>query len=421
MDSRRLAKVRAELEGFLGRLLMDLPRRNQRDWAQAYVRGLLLDGQRKSIEPMARRLEAIDRDDRDYEQALQQMVNQSPWSAELVRQRLGRWRAEQSRRSERRGDGQYLIFDDTGFPKQGRDSVGVARQYSGTLGKVGNCQVAVTLQHVMEEAGGGSVCCVDAQLYLPKEWTQDRPRMDRAGVPPEVGYQAKWQMALEMLGRAQEQGLGGIVLADSLFGKVTAFRQGLEEGGWTWCVGVDSTLSVIDAAQDLGPVPAYQGMGRPPTRPALVAAKGPAVSAKRWAMDHTADFRKVTWREGSKGKMSRRFAAWRVRPAHRLSDGRRPQPPCWLLVEWPEEEPAPTRFFLSNLPADTSLKRLVRVAKSRWWVEHSYREMKDELGLDHFEGRFWRGWHHHVTLVLLTCAFLIHLRTGKGGGASSEG
>jgi SRSO17 transposase len=408
MDARKLVRIQSELDHLLGDLLADLPRKDQRAWAQAYVRGLLLDGDRKSIEPMAERLNAIDRDPRDYEQALQQLVNQSPWPTEVVRRRLQRWRARQAREKQH-----YLILDDSGFPKQGQHSVGVARQYSGTLGKVGNCQVAVTLQHVAD----GTVCCVDARLYLPKQWTQDRPRMDQAGVPPQVGYEPKWRMALAMLEEAKTNGLGGTVLADSLFGRITAFRRGLDEGGWTWCVGVDSTLSVIDAQQDLGPVPAYKGLGRPPSRPVVVAAKGPSVSVKGWALGHAQDFRKVTWREGTKGRMSSRFAAWRVRPAHRLSDGRRPQPECWLLAEWPEGESSPTKYFFSNLPGRTSLKGLVVAAKSRWWIELSYREMKDELGLDHFEGRSWRGWYHHVTLVMLAYAFLVHLRRQKRGVA----
>ena len=289
----------------------------------------------------------------------------------------------------------------------------------------------MTLQHARQPAAGtaagGEVFCVDARLYLPeKGWCDDRRRLDRAGVPKDIGYQPKWRIALDMLRRARANGLGGMVLADSLFGTVTAFRQGLDGQGWAWCVGVDSTLSVIGAAEDLGPVPPWSGNGRPPTRPARVAAKVAGASVKRWAVDHATDFRTVNWRAGSRvrngnaRKLSGRFAAWRVRPAHRLSDGTAPLAACWLLAEWPEGEDAPTKYFFSNLPAATPLRRLVRAAKGRWWVEQSYREMKDELGLDHYEGRGWVGWHHHVVLVMLAYAFVAARRRQKGGGVTGR-
>ena len=213
-----------------------------------------------------------------------------------------------------------------------------------------------------------------------------------------------------MIRRAVANGLTGVVLADSLFGTVTAFREQLAADGRTYCVGIDSTLKVIAADADLGPVPPHSGRGRPPTRPAKVRAGATSPSVKEWAVERASDFRSVTWREGSKGKMTGRFAAWRVSPAHKLSAGKTPLAACWLLAEWPEGTAHPAKYFFSNLPARTSLKRLVGTAKSRWWVEHSYRELKDELGLDHFEGRSWRGWNHHVVLVLLAYAFLQDVR-----------
>ena len=173
-------------------------------------------------------------------------------------------------------------------------------------------------------------------------------------------------------------------------------------------------------------MPPWSGNGRPPTRPARVAAKVAGASVKRWAVDHATDFRTVNWRAGSRvrngnaRKLSGRFAAWRVRPAHRLSDGTAPLAACWLLAEWPEGEDAPTKYFFSNLPAATPLRRLVRAAKGRWWVEQSYREMKDELGLDHYEGRGWVGWHHHVVLVMLAYAFVVARRRQKGGGVTGR-
>jgi SRSO17 transposase len=230
------------LDDFVCDLLSDLPRRDQRAWATTYLRGLLLDGDRKSVGPMAQRLAAVDHesagDRRDYEQALQQFVGQSTWPADAVRDRLQRWPAARDKRRRLGGPDaagpEMLILDDTGFPKQGRASVGVARQYTGTLGKVASFQVAVTLQHARQPgadtAAGGEVFCVDARHYLPeKGWCDDRRRVDEAGVPPDVGYQPKWRIALDMLARARANGLGSVVLADGLFGTVTAFRRGLDE------------------------------------------------------------------------------------------------------------------------------------------------------------------------------------------------
>lgn len=369
----------------------------RRHWAEVYVRGLLLDGHRKSIEPMAGRLRTIDGSPRDYEQALQQLINQSPWDDRPVRDRPAR------RAVAAVGTGGFVILDDTGFPKQGTRSVGVARQYSGTLGKVGSCQVAVTLQYATDQ----EVFALDAALYLPEEWGTDRARLDAAGVPGDIGYRPKWQIALALLEQAKASGVGGAVLADSAYGDVTEFRQALDEERWPYCVGISSTLKVVAADHDFGKVPPYGGKGRRPSRPERVRAGAAAPSVKEWAQARAQEFRRVTWREGSKGKLASRFAAWRVRPAHRLSAGKEPLAACWLVVEWPDGEAEPTKYFFSNLPAGTSVLRLVRTAKGRWWVEHSYKELKDELGLDHFEGRSWQGWNHHVTLVLLAYAFLV--------------
>jgi SRSO17 transposase len=408
MDARKLTKLRKDLASFLDDVVGTLGHPRRRRWCETYVRGVLLDGQRKSIEPMSARLKKVEQGTEDYEQALQQFINQSPWDEQAVLDSLQSWVGR------RFGAEGYLILDDTGFPKQGQHSVCVARQYTGTLGKVANCQVSVTLQWTT----GREVVGLDARLYLPQVWANDRQRCEQSGVPAEMVYRPKWQLALAMLRRAHGNGLRGIVLADSLFGTVTEFREQLAIGGWTYCVGIDSTLKVIAADADLGPVPKYCGRGQPPKRPLKVRAKPKSPSVKQWAVDHAADFRKVTWREGSKGKMAGRFAAWRVRPAHKLAAGKVPLDACWLLVDWPQDSKHPAKFFFSNLPATTSLKRLVATAKSRWWIEHSYRELKDELGWDHFEGRSWRGWHHHVVLVLLAYAFLQNLRRKKRGATS---
>src|SRR3954469_16344800 len=400
MDARKLTKLRNDLTAFLDASVGLWGPPHRRHWGDAYLRGVLLDGHRKSVEPMAARLKTIEQGAEDYEQAIQQFLNQSPWDEQQVLDGLHAWIGDRFGR-----DG-FLIIDDTGFPKQGEHSVGVARQYTGTLGKVASCQVAVTLQF----ATAAHVVGLDARLYLPEAWTDDRDRLTKAGVPDAVGYQPKWQMALTMVRRAVANGFRGVVLADSLFGTVTEFREELARDGRTYCVGIDSTLKVIAADADLGPVPKSSGPGRPPTRPSTVRAGATSPSVKQWAVDHGGDFRTVTWREGSKGRMTGRFAAWRVRPAHKLSAGKEPLGACWLLVEWPETAAQPAKYFFSNLPATTSLKRLVATAKNRWWVEHSYRELKDELGLDHFEGRSWRGGNHHVVLVLMASAFLQDVR-----------
>ena len=401
MDAKRLQRLRG-----------DLGRQGRRSWAELYLRGLLLDGRRKSAGAMAQRLQRIDRTAHDYEQGLQQFLSQSPWDERAVRDQLARHVAQTLG-----GEG-LLIVDDTGFPKQGTHSVGVERQYSGTLGKVGNCQIAVTLQFATKR----EVVCLDAELYLPEDsWGNSPQRLKAAGVPEGVGYRPKWQIGLTLLGRAKANGLDGVVLTDSAYGDVTEFRQALDAEGWRYCVGIEKTLKVIAADADLGEVPPYTGRGRPPSRPEKVRPGATSASVLEWAQGRAREFRKVTWREGSKGKLSSRFAAWRVRPAHKLSAGQEPLAPCWLLVEWPEGEAAPAKYFFSNLAASTSLRQLVRTAKGRWWVEHSYKELKDELGLDHFEGRSWRGWQHHVTLVLLAYAFLVlrrRQRRGKKGVAT---
>lgn len=272
MDERKLTKLRKDLTSFLDDVAGTLGHARRRRWCDAYLRGVLLDGHRKSVEPMAARLKTIESGDEDYGQALQQFLNQSPWDEQNLLDDLHAWIAKQF------GTDGFLIIDDTGLPKQGAHSVGVARQYTGTLGKVASCQVAVTLQF----AAAAHVVALDARLYLPEAWTEDRDRMTQAGVPDTVDYQPKWQMALDMVRRAAANGPGGIVLADSLFGTVTAFREQLAADGRTYCVGIDSTLKVIAADADLGPVPKGSGIGRPPTWPAKVRAGATSPSVKQW-------------------------------------------------------------------------------------------------------------------------------------------
>jgi len=385
MTESEIEKCRKRLEQFLADLLAPLGRRERRQWSTVYIRGLLLDGERKSIEPMAARLPD------GNVQALQQLIGQSPWPWVPVWERLA-----QRMTAELAPDPVWVI-DDTGFPKQGQHSVGVARQYSGTLGKTANCQVAVSLH----QTGGEESTILGWRLYLPESWTQDAARRTAAGIPEEVQFQTKWQLALELIDAARGWGLRcGVVLADAAYGETTAFRQGLESRHLRYAVGIPSTVRVWTKPPRLRKVP---GRGRRTTvyqygeqRPCAVAEV--AAQARGWKL--------VRWREGSKGWLESRFWAARVQPAHGFDEGDPPQKEVWLLVEWPPGEKAPTKFFLCDLPASYTLRRLVRVVKSRWKVEQDYQQLKEELGLDHYEGRNWTGWHHHVTLVMLAHAFL---------------
>ncbi len=290
MDARTLTKLKKDLASFLDEVAGSLGHPRRRRWCETYLRGLLLDGHRKSIEPMAARLKTVEQGPEDYEQALQQFLNQSPWNEQDLLDGLQQWIGQKF------GTDGFLILDDTGFPKQGQHSVGVARQYTGTLGKVGSCQVAVTLQFATRQ----DVVGIDARLYLPQVWTEDPGRCRAAGIPDSVGYEPKWQMALAMVRRARSNGLSGLVLADSLFGAVTEFREQLSADGCLYCVGIDSTLKVIAADADLGPVPEYSGRGQPPKRPVGVRAGARSPTVRQWTQEHRPTF------GGSPGEKARR-------------------------------------------------------------------------------------------------------------------
>jgi len=387
MTESEIAKCRTRLEQFLADLLEPLGRRERRHWGSVYVRGLMLDGERKSIEPMAARLPE------GNVQAMQQLIGQSPWLWAPVWQRLA-----QRMTAELKPDPVWVI-DDTGFPKQGHHSVAVARQYSGTLGKTANCQVAVSLH----QTAGEESTILDWRLYLPESWTQDPERRAAAGIPAEVKFQTKWELALELIDEAQKWGLRcGVVLADAGYGEVTEFRQGLETRQLPYAVGIPSTLGVWTKPPRIHKLKA-RGQGRPPSayhygpqRPGTV--REVAQKARGW--------KQVRWREGSKGWLESRFDACRVQPSHGFHEGRPPHKEVWLLVEWPRGETEPTKYFLCDLPEHYPLRRLVRIVKARWKIEQDYQQLKEELGLDHYEGRSWAGWHHHVTLVMLAHAFL---------------
>jgi len=387
MTESEIEKCRKRLEQFLADLLDSLGRRERRHWGSVYVRGLLLDGERKSIEPMAARLPE------GNVQALQQLIGQSPWAWAPV------WQGLAQRMTAELAPEPVWVIDDTGFPKQGRHSVGVERQDSGTLGKSANCQVAVSLH----QAGPEESTILGWRLYLPQSWTGDAERRAQAGIPETVEFRTKWQRALELIDEARAWGLPPrVVLADAGYGDVTAFRQGLEARKLPYAVGVPSSLGVWTEAPRLHKLKP-RGRGRPPTayhygeqRPSAV--REVAAKARGW--------KQVRWREGTKGWLESRFYAGRVQPWHGFNEGQPPHPEVWLLVEWPQGEKDPTGYFLCDLPEHSRLRRLVRITKSRWKVAQDYQQLKEELGLDHYEGRRWAGWHHHLTLVMLAHAFL---------------
>lgn len=386
---------RAALIEFAAEMYRPLVRCDQRAKGEQYVRGLLLEGQRKSIQPMAARLPDGD------EEGLQQFITDSPWEDEPVRRRLA-WRMI----GEIEPEG--WIVDDTGLPKDGRFSPGVAHQYCGALGKTANCQVLVSVNAACDQAS----CPLGWRLFLPKSWDEDAQRRRRARIPDEVRHVPKWQLALEIIDQLLEWGLKRrVVQADGGYGDTTAFRVGLEEREFEYVVQVKGVTSAQPG--DAVPVtPEYQGRGRPP-RPRYtekpVSLRDLVLAAGR---DQALG---VGWREGDRGPLSSQFIALRVRPANDAQcDDYGVLPERWLLAEWPAGKDEPVKYWLSNLPADTPIVTLVRLAKLRWRVEHDYRELKQCLGLDHYEGRTFCGLHHHLTCVTVAHAFLTCCRLARG-------
>ncbi len=370
---------------------------------KAYCTGLLLPGERKSIEPMAARLDP-DHVGRMH-QSLHHLVAEAPWDDETL---LDRALDTVLPAMLRQGPIVAWVVDDTGFPKKGQHSVGVARQYCGQVGKQDNCRVAVSLSVTTDSAS----MPVAFDLYLPEIWASDKVRREKAGVPKEVGFQTKPQIALEQIRRARERGVPeGIILADAGYGNDTRFRTQLTEWNLPYTCGVQSSVSVWKPGQEPRPAPERKGTGR---RPRLLRrdARHQPVSARELALSLPAGaWKKVSWRQGVKGKLVSRFAAVRVRPAHRDYWRAEPHPEEWLLMEWPQQEKEPAKYWLSTLPADTAPGELVYFAKHRWIIERDYQELKQELGLGHFEGRGWRGFHHHAALCIAAYGFLVSERS----------
>lgn len=370
---------------------------------KAYCTALLLPGERKSVEPMAARL-APD-NVRRVHQSLHHLVATAPWSDEAV---LGEVRAHALAAMRQKGPVQAWIVDDTGFVKKGTHSAGVTRQYCGQVGKQENCQLAVSLSISTPTAS----LPVAWRLYLPEVWARDRTRRKQAGVPDDISFQTKPEIALQQIRTAVEEGLPlAPVLADAACGTDTRFREGITEAGLPYVVGIMSSVTVWKPGE--GPLgkPKWKGMGRPPHLLQRSKQHQP-VSVKELALSlPVPSWKRVSWRQGTKHKLTSRFAAVRIRAAHRDYERSAPHPQEWLLIEWPREEAEPTKYWLSTLPEDGKLTELVLLAKHRWIIERDYEELKQELGLGHFEGRGWRGIHHHATLCLAAYGFLVSERS----------
>jgi len=383
MGERRADESKSRFEVYVAGLRSVIGHADRGKPLHDYCVGLVAPGERKSVEPMAA-LTAPARTGPQH-QSLLHFVGEAPWSDEQV---LAKVREMVQPALERHGPIEAWIIDDTSFPKQGRHSVGVARQYCGQLGKQDNCQVAVSLSIANHQAS----LPVAYRLYLPQDWANDRARRRKTGVPADLRFQTKLEIALEQLQWACAAGLPrGVVLADAAYGYDTKLRRAITALGLAYVTGVLPQTTVF--APGTG--------GRvPEDEPRPITAKERALGLARRA------WRKITWREGTAERLSSRFARVRVRVAHRdkLSASRADE---WLLIEWPKGEAEPTKYWLSTLPEEIAFDRLVDLTKLRWRIERDYQELKQEVGLGHFEGRGWRGFHHHATLCIAAYGFLI--------------
>jgi SRSO17 transposase len=352
-------------------------------------------------------------DVRQTHQSLHHLVAHAAWSDEALLQQVRQLTLPEM---EKNGAVIAWIVDDTGFPKKGTHSVGVARQYCGQLGKQENCQAAVSLSMATEHAS----LPIAWRLYLPEDWAKDNERREETGVPQEISFQTKPQIALEQIRKAVREGVPvAPVLADAAYGDDTKFREGLSELKLRYTVGVRGPTTLWPPGK--APLPAKPGkMGRPAKylrrdknhQPVSVQQLAESLPPPQW--------RTVTWREGSKKKLRSRFAAARILPAHRDFERSEPHPEQWLLIEWPKGENQPTKYWFSTEPADTPLRELVTPAKHRWIIERDYQELKQELGLGHYEGRGWRGFHHHATLCIAAYGFLVAERSRFSPSARAD-
>lgn len=380
---------------------------------KGYCTGLMLPLPRKSVEPMAARVDPLHASARH--QSLHHFVAKAEWSDEQMLRRVSQWVVPKMDFS----GGGFWIIDDTGFPKKGKHSVGVARQYCGVLGKQDNCQVAVSISLATERAS----VPVAYRLYLPKEWAQNPERRHKAGIPAEMKFATKTEIALQQLETLLAEGAPKYcVLADAGYGVDQAFRQRLTDLGLSYVVGITSAVVVWPPGVEPLPPKPYSGMGRPPVMPRRTRTRQP-VSVKDLAHALPASaFQTIRWRQGTNETLSGRFAAIRVRHAGGNIGKARLQSEQWLLIEWPAGDADPLKYYLSTLPNDIALNDLVGQAHMRWRIERDYQDLKQEMGLGHYEGRGWRGFHHHATLSIAAYGFLVteRLTADKPAGAKKN-
>jgi SRSO17 transposase len=385
----------AEFERWLEPFLNTFDHEAQQKWAPVYLRGLLAPGERKSVEPMAARVCPGET------QQLHHFVATSMWAIEGHEQIL-----LQKAQQLVGGKDAHLIVDDTALVKKGRHSVGVGHQYCGQLGKSANCQALVSLTLAREEVP----VPIALQLYLPKDWAEDAERRRRAKVPDAITFQPKWRIALDQIERVVRAGVTfGGVLADAGYGACAGFRQGLTDLGLTWAVGISAASRVYPRSVRVTVPGPTCASGR---RPTLAKVSAQPRSAKQvFTTLGKKAFNPVQWRRGTKGMLEASFAAVRVR----ASDGPRvlghrhgPGQEVWLVCE--RRRSGETKYYMANHEKETDLQTLVAAIKARWVCEQAHQQLKEELGLDHFEGRSWTGLHHHALLTMIACAFLQHLR-----------
>jgi SRSO17 transposase len=374
----------------------DFSRQSQRGALRRYVTGLLSDSRRKSMEAMWARLS-----DPGTYQAFQHFITHAPWEAESL------WTRLREVVPERTG---VLILDGTSFPKQGTASVGVARQYCGARGKIANCQVAVTVALWT----GMRAWVLGATLYLPEEWLTVRQRT-RAQIPATVRFEPKWRLALTLLRQVRAAGFTvTAVVGDAEFGDSATLRSTLHRAQLPYALGVSSDLKVFVGTPALKTPPPLTGKGRPRTR-RLLPPDTHSIEARAWAATQPArQWRRVSWRNGTNPPWRARFCALRVTPAHDWRAERRLAPEVWLLCERDLGPTPRTKYYLVDLPPTAPLRALVRLAHQRWAIEQQYQELKDEIGLDHFEGRTLPGWQRHVVLTAIAYSFLQNERRRRG-------
>ena len=403
--------IAKEFDQYMAYLMQGLGHADRHSGLSGYCTGLMLPLSRKSVEPMAARVDPLHASAKH--QSLHHFVAKAQWSDQELLQRVAQWVVPAMDFSA----GGWWIIDDTGFPKKGTHSVGVTRQYCGVLGKQDNCQVAVSVTLACEE---GSLP-VAWQLYLPQIWAEDKARRLKAGIPADIAFATKPQIALQQIRNLLAQGAPRhCVLADAGYGIDYAFRQSLSDLGLHYIVGITSAVVVWPPGLEPLPPKPYSGMGRPPVMPRRTAKRQP-VNVKTLALG-LADsaFHTISWREGTNERLTGRFAALRVRCAGGNVGKARLLPEQWLLIEWPADQAEPEKYYLSTLPETTALNDLVGAAHMRWRIERDYQDLKQDLGLGHYEGRGWRGFHHHATLSIAAYGFLMAQRLKAGGDAGGK-